>query len=191
MNASDILKTLRQNENLYLIANRGNKKLWFGTDIPDKLPISNQEFSVKIERFSPPGGIFKPVLANIAGWMSYDQHFDGKISSATAFILISPSDKSEPSVEFTLRKLPAIKWNLNQERLVYGLDGEYFTYFCSGIMRGLQTVLWHPVADIKVHILNAIIDTINSDLKAFENLGQWLTEALIVEMCRTSLIEMF
>ena len=189
MNAVDMLKNLRQNQNLYLISNHGNKKLWFAPNIPNTLPISEQAIPVKTEIFAPPSGIFNPILDNMAGWMSYDHHLGGKISSATAFISISPNNKAEPSVEFVLRNLPAVEWNTDSDRLVYGLDTAYVTYFCTGVIQGLQTAFWHPVADIKVEIISAITDMINSDLKAFERLGQWVTEALIVEMCKRSLIE--
>ena len=188
MTAVEMLKNLRRNKNLYLISHRGNKKVWFAPDIPGTLPISKQETLEKTAEFSAPAGSFNSILDNIAGWMSYEHHLGPRISAATAFVLMSPTQKSKPSVEFTTRELSTVEWG-NRGRLVYGLDDKYVAYFCAGVMQGLQTALRHPVADVKVEILNAVTDTVNSNLKSFEHLGQWLAEALVVELCKRSLIE--
>ena len=178
-----MLQYLRQNENLYLISSRGNKKLWYKPNIPNTLPIGEQEMPVATEILTSSTGVFKPLPVSIAGWMSFDRHSGGRISSATAFVSFSPCGKAKPIIEISKRNWSPVEWGKGS-RLVYGLDDTYMSHFCAGIMNGLLSTLSHPVADIKVEILSAITDKVNASQRAFEGVGQWLAEALLIEMCK-------
>ncbi len=73
---------------------------------------------------------------------------------------------------------------------MYGFEAEdYLTYFCKGLLSGLLVpYISYPIADLKVHILNAISDRVDSAPKAFEYLDDWLTSAMIFQMYERDMI---
>lgn len=184
MKAHEILESLKQNKNLYLISNNGNKKLWFSPKIPEALSEENIGQTIKVEQIPLPYGHFTPIHNGISGGMSYWQHLGGRCSSATAFIAVSPNHQNKGIVE--------IEW-IEQEEAYSELykftaNSKYINSFCEGLIKGLQTVVSHPIADIRITIYGLIENNVESNQMAFLNLGQWITEALIIELCKVGFI---
>ncbi len=188
MSAQALLSALKQNRFLYLVANRGNKKVWFAPSLPNALPVSNKEVVVVAEESFLPYGHFTPVSKALSGWMSFWQHFGPRCSSATLFMSISPKHSTTPTLEIAVGVHSRNSSAQETGYLHYGLDDVFITPLCAGIKEGLQSVVSHPVADVRVSITNAIVSEIESSPKSFEWLGQWLTEALLVEMCKRGII---
>lgn len=190
MNPSSLVKELQCNRNLYLISNHGNKILWFSTDLPTGLPVGTKKRVMARENVPLPYGHFRAISGGVSGWMSYWQHFGGNCYSATAFVSISPGDMKRSGLEVLLCE-STHPVEVGEDLYRFGLLEEYQSPFCTGILTGLQTLLSHPVAGVRVEVLNAIEHAVDSTMKGFEFLGQWLTEALIIEMCRRDFIERF
>jgi len=185
MMVNDILKVLRRNENIYNISNNGNKKVWFSLKKPEKLIIGD-EILIHKEYIHLPFGHYTPVTAELFGCMSYWQHFGGRCSSATAYLSISPLQKNEGLVEVVWNKPSKVNKNGNVK---FSTNEEYINSFCKGLVSGLQSVVSHPIADVRITILGVSEDVVESNQMAFLNLGQWIVEALIIEMCREGLID--
>ena len=188
MNAESLLSTLRQREHLREFSEKGNKKIWFSTTVPDILPIGHDIRALIRKELELPLGHYRETKGEITGWMSYWRHFGPKSSSATAFVSILPSHTQRPSMKIT-RCEPMHNWDNKGERYQFGLGGEWLSAFNVGVEQGLQSILSHPLADVEIRIINAIVDGQESDLKAFEGLGKWLTEALTLELYKNGLIK--
>lgn len=185
MMTDSILEILRRNENIYNISHNGNKKLWFSLEKPENL-IVGDELLIQEEPIHLPFGHYTPVNAELFGCMSYWQHLGGRCSSATACLSISPLQKNEGLVEIVWIKPNEIGKNGN---IMLSTNKEFISSFCKGIIKGLQSVVSHPIADIKLTIHGIIEDTVESNQMAFLNMGQWIVEALIIEMCKKGIID--
>lgn len=188
MNAESMLNNLRKRAYLHEYSVHGNKKVWFSTSVPPALPIGPDIRTLIRKEVPLPHGHYSETKGEVAGWMSYWRHFGAKCSSATAFVSILPLHAQQPLMHIS-RCEPMPERDNNGGRYQFGLSGEWLAAFNIGIEQGLQTVLSHPLADVEVRILNAIVDGQESDLKAFEGLGRWLTEQLTIELYRERLIE--
>ncbi len=188
MTAQALLSTLQQNEFLYLVANQGSKKVWFAPSLPKELPVNDKEVVVLAEENSLPYGHFTPISKALSGWMSFWQHFGPRCSSATLFMSISPRRSNISAIEIVVGAHSRESSAKEAGYLHYGLDDGFITSLCAGIKKGLQSVVSHPVADVRVSITNAIVSEIESSPQSIEWLGQWLTEALLVEMCKRGII---
>lgn len=102
MTAQALLPTLQQNEFLYLVANRGSKKVWFAPSLPKALPVSDKEVLVMAEENSLPYGHFTPISKALSGWMSFWQHLGPRTSSATLFMSISPKRSNASTIEIVV-----------------------------------------------------------------------------------------
>ena len=188
MDAETLLNKLRKRENLLEYSVHGNKKIWFAKSIPSTLPIGSDSRILTRNNVPMPYGHYRRTEGDIAGWMSYSRHTGGKISSVTAFVSISPLSTQQPLLQVSQCE-PMGTWKHDGEIYQFGLSGEWLAAFSTGIEQGVQAVLSHPLADVEVKILNAIVDSQRSDLKAFEYLGQRLIEKLAIELYREYLVQ--
>lgn len=182
-----ILKEIRSRDNIFAISHAGNKKMWFSTQIPSGLPVGNQIETLKTVTIPSRFERYTAVSGEVSGWLSWWQHTGGKLSEATAFISLLPRPQEETGVAIT-RCEPIHRWEPNGDFLQFGLDREWLVAFMVGIEEGLQTALQHPLANIEVRILNAIVDGRYSDLNAFQLTGKWLVEQLTTELYRRGFI---
>ena len=122
--------------------------------------------------------------------MSYWHNTGPKYSPATASISMEPKNRKQATVDIVFCEPPQHS-DAGSDRFQYWLAvpaGHHLLPFCKGITEGLQGIASHRVADVRVRILNAVIDNIDSTARTFEVLGQRLTEALDIEMHRRGVI---
>jgi len=188
MDANRLLVELRTNPFLYALSGRGNKKLWFSTEIPKQLPVSNATHIIGTEEL--PTKLHLTIADQISGWMSYWRHTSGTIQAATTFLTLEPIHSQKGTIQILHHEVPIVNpLETYPETPEYGLFESFLEPFCQGLLKGLTETAYRPITGVKISILNAIMDPIYSTQKTFEWLGQWLVEALILELCRRELIQ--
>lgn len=182
--ASELVERLKLNANLLRVENYENTKVWFSTHIPAELPMGSKAIHVTTEKVPLPFNHYCVTANELSGWMTFSWHLGGHVSGATAFIAVSPLGAGRAIVEIELVEPLKDLVTSTNGRYLYGFESsDYLAFLGKGLISGLQTpTLMHPLADVKIRILNAISDKIDSSAKAFGTLGEWLIWALIFEM---------
>jgi hypothetical protein len=191
ISADHLAEQLKQRANLLRIEHAGNTKIWFSTEIPNQLPVQNKVHHVATERVALPYHHYFVTANSLAGWMTFWRHVGPRCVAATAFISISPLNSKQPIAEYEMTQAPANLIAENEAHWLYGFESEnYLSYFCAGLTHGLLvSYLGHPLADVKISILNALSHRVDSSPKAFELLGQWLMEAMVFELYKRDWIQ--
>lgn len=188
--ADQLVERLKRRANLLRFERHGAVPIWFSTQIPADLPIGDQVRHITRDNITLPDNRYWTATNELSGWMTYWWHLGGHCYAATAFILVGPLNTSMPVVEIDLARPPGSTADETDGQCIYGFEAhDFLTYFCKGLLAGLSVpYIYDPVADLKVRILNAISDRIDSTPKAFEYLGEWLMSAVIFEMYKRDMI---
>jgi hypothetical protein len=185
MKPSDLLKIIRQKKFLASINNAGQELVWFSHDMPEDFPTSEQLVLVREVNVDSYGGAYTRVSGSSSGWISYDLHTGGKIHSFSAFMAINPSDASLDTVKIFASEIIST-FDSKGERYQYALEGDWLDACCSGVLKALNSVMYHPISGTDVTILNVILDGNNSDLVVTERVSKKLIQELITDLYRSN-----
>jgi hypothetical protein len=188
--AENLIVLLRQDKYRIQYKPVPQAKFWFATEIPLELPIGSEcEVLIRENVFLMQGKYFT-ILQPLSGWLSFWQHRGGHCWAATAFVSVEPLNESSPIIQFECMKDPFVSTQSASSQYVYDFEtAEYLSLFMQGFKTNLRDGYKHAhVADIRIRILNAISDRIDSAPLAFECLGNWLSECMIAEFDQRGLI---
>lgn len=191
ISADQLAEHLKQKAHLLRIEYEGNTKVWFSNQIPPQLPIGDSTRHISTEQVALPRNRYLVTTNTLTGWMTFWRHTGPRCMAATAFISVSPLEAKEPVVDFESVELPMNLVVDSDTQWLYGFESkDYVSCLCKGLTEGLLApYLGHPLADIRISILNALSHRVDSSAKAFEALGQWLMEAMIFEMYKRDWIQ--
>jgi hypothetical protein len=187
--ANQIVDRLQRKVNLFRVANYGNTKIWFSDEIPAELPVGNKIENISTESVSLPYNNYRVLTNDLTGWVIFWKHLGPRCMAAGAFISISPlnSQKAVAKIELSENNF----MESDDAHWMYGFESpDYIPYICKGLVNGLSmSCIDHPVADVKIRILNLLTHKVDTSPMAFEILGNYLMEAMVFEMYKRDWIE--
>ena len=178
MSAEQVVTQLRQERFRYRRPRDMQRAMWFATELPVGMPIGNSITRVLTQSIPITSDPFQTLEVPLTAWMSFRLPRSLRYADATAFIALRPCQQGLPTVRIEWLEPPHVE--MDKSLFVYGLAGDdrIWEYLCKGLMAGLQTNVDAPLADVDIQVLNIITHRVDSFPKAFEDLGQWLIEAL-------------
>jgi len=189
--AEQIANQLKQKANLLRIEHSGNTQIWFSNETPANLPIANSFRNISSEKVPLPHNHYQVITNEIKGWLIFWKHLGPKCMAAGTFISISPLNSGKAVVTIELAELQTNSGENSDALWMYGFESENdISYLCKGITDGLLApYIGHPLADVKIRILNSLTHKVDSSPKAFEVLGNYLMEAMIFELFKRDWIK--
>ena len=191
LSADQLAERLKQKTNLLRIEHEGNTKVWFSPHVPDELPIGVSAHRLSTEKVALPYNHYFSLAHALTGWMIYWRHTGPRYVGAGAFISVSPLGAKKPVVDIELGEWSDTVTEDSQAQWLFGFESrDYVSYLCKGLTEGLLvSYLGHPLADVRIRLLNALSHKIDSSAMAFQVLGKWLMNALIFEMYKRDWIK--